>query len=345
MIDSKKLVAILLLLTLSCTLGCGSQSVEVPVIVAQTVPVPADRGDSVADSAANASEKNSADPIAQLIERDAHTARNILVSALQSTDDLLASWAAVYIRLLKVEADPALVTEKLLLGSQGDDLLLKVLCYRWLVDDRQISPRSPKEKADPLLQLFFALTLLSHPSADSTDFVSRTLCIGQGITFHEEKTPLNTLLRQTAPFDNGPIALAIAFINARRMSLATEVEGIIVPRSAGYRQQLLAFFDIHKEMSLTKPSDNTFEFQATSVHLQLQNPLSVQPVQVLRNIIVNAADSLKKDGLRALATAAVMPEVGDFAAAASAFQNPDASIRVEAARTFLLLVTRAIRNS
>ena len=334
----------LFIITLLLTTACGAPSVDSSNVVAKASTVPGGDTASDTESAVDSDDDSTADDVTQLIVRDAHAARDILVDALHSDDETLASWAAVYIRLLRVDADEDVVAKNLNRGTAGDDLLLKALSYRWLVDSKQSLSGMPTTEDDPVVQLFLGLAQLSRGTGENDSQIAEWLSVGDARVFHEEKISLNALLQQTAPFDNGALALAIAFVNARRMSLAVKVDDVKAPLSAGYRHRLLSVLQITSEIP-ESPETTAVDFTLkTSLHSHLENPLGAQPIPALRNIVVGGADTLKRDALRALAAKVLEPEVGDFAAAATAFKNKDATIRLEAARTYLLLVTRATKD-
>ena len=349
--------ALLLCIISLHAMGCGASPVSGPAIVAQTESSTESEKSTGANTTAaenHADTDTTGSPVTQLIERDAHFARDILITALQQTENTaLAAWAAVYIRLLNINADAEAVERRLQTGAQSNDLLLKSLCDRWLVNSANTASANTavttdgippaEEPIDPVPGLFLTLNRLAHSTSNPEQFAI-PLDVGAATSFHQERISLNSLLKQTAPFDNGPLALAIAFIDARRMSLATEVEGVTVPRSTAYRQKLLAFYNIHRAIPAPDPPVDSTWLKATGIHPLLENPLGSQPVAALRNIIVSGADSLKLNALRAMASAALQPEVGDFAAAASAFRSQNPQVRVEGARTFLLLVTRATKE-
>lgn len=290
---------------------------------------------------------DTADRLELLVQRDAHIARDILIAALHSGIPSVASWAAVYVQLLRVDAPVTEIRNGLVTGARGEDLLLQALCLRWLVLDSETLPDTETELTDPVNQLFFALGQLAHHRTAPGEPIADALSVGNAVQFYDEKAPLNTLFLQTAPFDDGPLALAIAFINARRMEIATRVQGIKVPLSAHYRQLLLEKYHLKlKESGMTGPDNpqSEFTFSGTRLHTLLENPLYGQPLTVLRNAILSGNHTLGIDALRGLAAAALQPEVADFAATATALQSDDEQTRVEAARTYLLLVARATRK-
>jgi hypothetical protein len=346
-------IGLLVFITLISGYGChpsGSQPprtlVETPSSHSDASPV---RSGPVLGTVASPDTDlaDTANNLELLVQRDAHTARDILIAALHSRIPSVASWAAVYVRLLRVDAPAPEIRNGLITGARSDELLLQALCLRWLVLDSETLPNIKSELTDPVHQLFFALGQLAHHLAGPGERITEALTVGKGVQFYGEKVPLNTLLLQTAPFDDGPLALAIAFVNARRMEIATSVEGVQVPLSAHYRQLLLEKYHLKlQENGMTGPVNpqNEFTFSGTRLHTLLENPLYGQPLKVLRNAILSGKHTLGIDALRGLAATALQPEVADFAATATAFQSDDEQTRVEAARTYLLLVARATRK-
>lgn len=279
-------------------------------------------------------------PIDKLVIRDAAKAKKILETTLESPKQVQSAWAAVYIQLLRVEADHDKVAQGLQNGTESEDELLKALCWRWLVTDSDSSlPPVERLGNDPVVRLFASLAFWMR-GKNSDPSVKETLTLGKAVHFNLEKMPLNTLLKRSAPFDNGALALAIAFTNARRMELATTVEGVTVPRSAGYRQQLFTLLGV-PPMESIKNEVEPFTFEGTQLHKRLEGPMEGQSLEMLRKVIVRSSDTLQMAALRELASRAIVPQAGDLAAAATAMNVDNRLIRLEAARTYLLLVSRA----
>ncbi|MBN2525922.1 MAG: hypothetical protein JXR76_05965 [Deltaproteobacteria bacterium] len=342
---------ILLLLQLvvvtAWTQACGAPNNTPSSVIVQTdttsEPTTPDTEANDSDTATS-SDDASLSPIAQLVARDAHKARDILIQGLNADDPDIAAWSAIYIRLLRVEADKDQLHKALLSGANSDNLLLQTLCFRWLVNDSGPLPAVSIETADPIVLLFYTLGQMTRNAEVDSMLMSQAIHVGKATKFHDEKIQLNTLLHETAPYDNGPLALGIAFINSRRLEIATEIEGITTPLSARYRGQLLEIFHLSGVAVPTDNDTNRFEFTGTTIHSRLENPLNRQSPAMLRTAVITGKGTLKKSALRALAASALRPEVGDFAAAATAFQTDDAQLRIEAARTYLLLVTRATQK-
>ena len=331
--------------------GCHPCHPRPPQILVQTTPenphvspntIDTDpAGDTLGDSSRNTDD---AGDFELLVQRDAHFARDILLSGLRSTEDHLSAWSAVYLQLPGAKADAGDVRSALLRGVESDNPLLQALCLRWLVRDEATLPVSDSEFSEPVAQLFFALGLLARDPAASPDVVRDALLVGNASQFHSEKIPLNSLLFETAPYDNGPLALAIAFVNARRMEIANMVSDVKVPLSAQYRQLLLKRFQLtppQDDMAAQEAPSSRFTFTGTGLHSFLENPLNGQPLPTLRNVIMTADGSLRINALRSMAATSLAPEVADFAATATALHSDDEQTRIEAARTYLLLVARA----
>lgn len=301
-----------------------------------------ENSNSAMDTSENAANTTNG-PIDLLVQRDAQIAKNILITDLSGNSQSNAAWAAVYIQYLEIQADKDAVYSALAHCTQHEqNILLQSLCWRWIAQ----APRTPLPSLqnlpeDPVPQIFASI---SYQKANQLPKeLTTTLVVGQATNEAPEITPFHLLRQRLLPFDNTLVANAIAFVNARRMALATKIEGITVPVSAAHQRRILQQLDttVPEKIENTTP----FAFDGTALNQVLQYALEQQSVKMLRRAIVHSKGSLQLEALRVLAMKANPPEAGDLAAAAAALRSTDPQIQLEAARTYLLLVKRTMATS
>ncbi|MBN2341806.1 MAG: hypothetical protein JXX29_10650 [Deltaproteobacteria bacterium] len=325
--------------------GCGHSTPSRTVSSSAATATVSSQEDTSDLSAASDGQPDTADhALDELVARDAAQAKQILETALASENDSIAPWAAVFIKYLQIDAHAETVQRQLTRGAATNDLLLKTLCWRWLAAAPTTAlPPAKTAGDDPVTQLFAAVAYLKqqkHPPV-----LKNALALGPSTVDEPDKIPLNTLIGRAAPYDNGPLAIAIAFVSARRMELAETVEGITVPRAAAHRQQLLRLLNAKSVQSRPNTaSDAPFSFSGTTLHQYIEGSVEGQPMEMLRKACVHSTDSLQLSAVRALAIQATTPLAGDLAAAAAAMNSPDERIRMEAARTYLLLASRSTKD-
>jgi hypothetical protein len=145
------------------------------------------------------------------------------------------------------------------------------------------------------------------------------------------------------PYDNGPLALAVAFAEARREEW---VEGGATGRrwaAERLREELYrSVAGEDRELPAAIVASGVAEDpEYSALSERLETPLATRPPEVLRGAVLTAEGSLRIGAIRALAVASVEPTAGDLGAVAAAMRSPDPQVRLEAARTYLVLAARA----
>jgi hypothetical protein len=143
--------------------------------------------------------------------------------------------------------------------------------------------------------------------------------------------------------DDGPLALALAFVEARR-------ERWTEPGAGGRNEWVAARLRAELIAALggagdppaaldgcSSPADPAY----SALVEQVETPLLGAPLEVLRGAALKAEGGLRIGALRALAVVGADPRAGDLAVAAAGLRSSDPLVRVEAARTYLLLTARA----
>ena len=287
------------------------------------------------------------------IRKDGLNASNILRKTVCGGAPL-SVWAAVYLRRLGISHDTACAARALVDGAQAADPLLQTLAWRHLASDRTIP--LPKWEGDmgrdPAVRAIAAIAYAIR--GDVPPSLKFALMIPAG-------TPSGKSRRQAVekrtghlgalglPFDDGPVAIAVSFAEAREQECVVGVGKRRQFAAEPLRKALLAALvdepaTVAAKLPLrtSKPPDlETLPRGAGDVGDRLDNPLVSRPIETLRAIVLTGAMSLRRDALRAVAIIAKEPATGDLAAAASALSVTDPVVRVEGARTFLLLIKRA----
>jgi hypothetical protein len=313
--------------------GCGDRA-PAPVVIAQTAPAEASNG-----AAGGAVEV--------LVARDAAAALAALHDAISGGGDP-SSLAAAYALRLGVKHDPDAVAAAIRRGAGSEDDLVAALCWRWLARGDLGAPpafRGGKD-ADPAVAAlaaaaFVRLGLTPPPP------LAGALGLPEGVPADRDPPPpearVELYTRAALPYDDGPLALAVAFVEARRERWAERGPGRD-PRfaAAGLRAALVTAIDGDAAaLARLEATPRVADPLYSGLAARLASPLAGTPLPLLRGAIVQGDPRIRIDALRALAIAARPPEAGDLGAAASALSSGDPATRVEAARTYLLLAARA----
>jgi len=311
-------------------LGCGSPPSPGPEVVARA-------GDRDAGATTR---------IEDVVREDVRLAVSILEGAVRGEDPTAAAWAAVYALRLGVGCDRDAAGAALLGGTGDEDPILRALCWRWLATGLLLE--APDEPPAPIDPATAALAALAHLRlGDLPAALAPCLGLPGGTPGDPSPAPgdlVGALTSRAAPYDDGPLALAIAFAAARRERWV-EVDPGGEPRWAAERlrdelaRAVLGSDEVEVDRIEGCPPCRDPRF--SDLASLLETPLLERPASTLRAAVLRAEGSLRVGALRALAAVAVDPAAGDMGAAAAAMRADDLWVRVEAARTYLLLAARA----
>ena len=327
-------------LVLWCALhwcGCGgAQSDGDPLVIVGTGDAGAEAGGGTIESS---------------VSRDSALAVEVLADAIREGEGGIRGWAAVYVLRLGVVHDEQQTRAALIAGTRDDDALLAALCWRWLAADPAAElPRWPKGERpeEPVVGVMAALAFsmrrgkLPKPLRDA-------LGLPEGVPDGSEGLPPGLVERLkflAGPFDNGPLALAVAFVDARREGWSEGLAGggdrWVAER---LRKELYRALggegDLPAPVLESKPPEDP---RYSDLGQRLDSPLVSRPPEVLRGAVMAAKGRLRVNAIRALAVASSEPAAGDLGAVAAAMRSPDRLVRVEAARTFLVLAALATED-
>ncbi|MCP4606699.1 MAG: hypothetical protein GY847_40360 [Proteobacteria bacterium] len=283
------------------------------------------------------------------IQKDERRAAETIRNAIGDKDKELAAWAAVYALRLKIQHDEELSLKALARGVTVKNSLLAALCWRWLASQhpKQFPRWHGGQSADPIVKAMAALALARRGQ------LPRGLKSALGLPSGQPRGPnskdlardrVERLLALTAPFDNGPLALAIVFVEARRREWVEQSANLkTVWVSERLRNELIQL-TMGDDPTATKrihDSKNPRGSGFTELSQQFETSLVRHPRQMLHTAAMTGDSDLRKEALRAIAVTASEPVSGDFGAAAAALDVEDPVVRLEGARTFLLLSSRA----
>lgn len=282
-----------------------------------------------------------------LVGADSSMAAEVLTGAIRNGKGSAAAWAAVYVLRLGINHEREPTRAALKRGAFDEDPLLAALCWRWLAADPEAQlPRWPKGER-PTEPVVGAMAALAYARRDKLPRPLRdALGLPEGDPSGDRKQPSGLTERLTflaGPFDTGPLALAVVFAEARR-------EGWIESAASGdkhwaaerLRSELYNAVGGEGELpARLLESDAQPDPRYSDLRERLDTPLASRPPEVLRGAILSAEGSLKVGAIRALAVASSEPAAGDLGVVAAAMRSPDPLVRVEAARTFLLLAALA----
>jgi len=286
----------------------------------------------------------SSEELDELALKDAKEAASILKEAILGEDRELAAWAAVYARRLGIDHDEAASMTAIEKGTASGDILLACLCYRWLATSEMTTlPKRGKGSADePVMGTMIAAASVAVGQKIPKE-LKNALALPAGKPRKDSKAPkkkLEIIGLVSAPYDNGPLALAISFAMSVRNGWTEDGDWA----ARGLRDELMRSLGKTREdyeKLLPAPVDDPPPMTRLTDRLDLA--ITSQTREMLRKVAVNGAGGLRIDALRALAVVAREPEAGDLGAAAAAMRSDDPVEKVEAARTFLLLAARSTR--
>ena len=291
---------------------------------------------------------NAAPPSTELddiVRRDAILALKILDEALKGDNADLAGWAAVYILRLGVKHDADAVKTTLTRCVYQTDPLLAGLCWRWFATGNHGDVPGWKKRApeEPIPAVMAAVAFarggkIPAPLADALGLPGET---AGGLKQKRGEDREAAAAALIAPYDNGPLALALTFVESRRNGWADEDGKQTAARLRARLLDALAPEDeeVARTIEGSKPSSNP---PSTRLNDRLKIGLVVQPPKMIRKIVLEGSGLLRVEALRAMAITVDDPVAGDLGSVAAALYSEDLLTRVEAARTFLLLAARAM---
>jgi hypothetical protein len=310
--------------------GCGGTPDGKPVVIVEA-------GDADVDAGGT---------IEQIVHEDAGRAAEELEAAIRSGKGRVASWAAVYVLRLGIKHDLAKTRAALTRGASDTDPLLAALCWRWLAADPETQLpkwRKGQQPDDPVIGALAAVAFGRRGKLPKA--LRDALGPPAGELSGERSEPdgrVEQLTYLAGPFDNGPLALAVSFVDARREAWVEAGPGgrrwVAERLREELYQALVAEGDLPTALRESRPPPDP---SYSALVERLDTPLASRPPEVLRGAVLAGEGSLRIGAIRALAVAAVEPAAGDFGAVAAALRSPDPLVRVEAARTYLLLAALA----
>jgi hypothetical protein len=294
-------------------------------------------------------------PLERRVFEDEQRAAEILVDGIGDEDRRVAAWAAVYAIRLGLKHDEVESEKALFRGAAvpGGGPLLRALCWGLLAARDKLSdlPKwRPGRNPDPVVQVMAALALARRGS------LPKGLVSALGLPSARPKGPdrgvrsresVEQLLFLAEPFDVGPLALAIGFVEARRGEWTEQDQrGKTDWVSRRIRRELTSLVLKADETAIKRVmrSASAGSFGQTGLGERLRTPLVNRSLHLLRNAALAGPDDLRRDALRAISIVADKPVAGDLGAAASALVTDSPLLRLEGARTFLMLSTRSRRS-
>jgi hypothetical protein len=160
------------------------------------------------------------------------------------------------------------------------------------------------------------------------------------------RAKIERMMSLAAPYDNGPLALAAIFVEARRKEWTEKgPDGQAVWVADRLRNELFQLITGDGQANQKRLSESVppKETSYSPLAEELDTPLVNTPRKTLRDAAVRGDTRLRIHALRALASVSTTPVAGDLGAASAAVQAEDPRLRLEGARTFLLLISRTRR--
>jgi hypothetical protein len=286
--------------------------------------------------------------ITDTVRADERLAADVLRQEMKGGHAERAAWAAVYARRLGIKHDEAASGALLVRCASSKDAFLAALCWRWLAADPSIAlPPWPEAASDPIVQVMAGLAAARRgetPRGLASALGSPQGEPDPGVSQNDGRLRVQELLALAVPFDNGPLAIALAFLEARR-------EGWV--EAGADKKPAWTAVRLRDELARAVAEDDEAMRRAVSAAKRerhpiasivldvIDTPLARQEASALHGPAVRGTPSLRVAALRALAAAAREPTAKDLGAAAASLRAEDADVRLEGARTFLILALRS----
>jgi hypothetical protein len=331
--------------------GCGGAPGEVKVLVT-TKPSEkessAKRTEGAEPADASSEDRTVVEPGSSLEKRmviDQRRAAEILRQTVCEKRGALAVWSAIYALRLGIRHNRECAGRALIRGVASDDVLVRALSWRRLAAMKAMTLPTWKsgDEPDPVVQVFHAIAF--GVRGDVPGELKRALSLprrdaegpSKGTETRKRTAHLKAL---SLPFDEGPLALAVSFVESRQEErVEADEQGRLFWSAERLRQELVSAItdDPSAKERLTEAATSKDKARFSEVSDRLDNLLTTRPPEMLRSIAVTGSDPLRVQALRAIAVVASNPAAGDFGAAAAAMTSTSLLLRVEGARTYLLL--------
>jgi hypothetical protein len=283
-------------------------------------------------------------PIDDLVIRDSASAVDILNETVTLKDNDVAISAAVFIKRLSIVHDEQTVMNVIRGGAFTGDELISTLCWRWLADNIDVklnvdtAQKAVLKKLAPEAQVFAFIAFARRGKVPGQ--LKNAFCTG---SFSEEKkipSFVSGLRGMLQTIDNGPVADALSFVTLRHRKLAFKTGGRLYPGSLEFKNRLAGYFKL-PDKYVSGCNDSGIHYKAGRLAQIAELPAWGYSLEMLRNLSVRSTGDLQFTAVRVLGSKAVKPVSGDLAAAAAAMKSKNLKVKVEAAKTYLLLVDRA----
>jgi hypothetical protein len=280
---------------------------------------------------------------ARMIE-DGRTAASLLLKvACKDTSDT-GTLAAVYARRVGFIPDADCEKEALVRGTVSPSVLIRALSWRRLIErvDIPIQAASNLDEEDPAVQVLAALAhsvrnlALTSELSSALSLPVKTHCNIDNTA--EVKQRSEDLRAAARPFDDGPLAEAVAFEESVYEESCEIGGGELIPSAARLRRSLFSSLHLGDEKTAASFSKGIPLRNKTSLDESLDNRLVKHPDDVLTDISLRADPLLRIEALRAVIIKGGAPSAGRLAAAAAALQSDNLNLGIEGARSFLLFV-------
>ena len=331
-------------------IGCGPDAPPKLRTILTTETERADGGDAEGKPFKETASVQAPQDLRARIIQDGRTAAEILIRSACKDETDSGSLAAVYALRVGLPISVDCAGSALARGTTSEKLLVRAVSWANLAAHPDLSlPKNGKTAIsaeggdDPAVQVLSALAFLVREAP-----VPEALCAALNVPDSQSPpgakaadTPNETLSHlaiMAQPFDSGLLAPAVAFVEARFVSAAETSQDGPVRTASRLQREILSALAV--EAPTECPSVSAVVDRPSSIGELLENRLAAQPRAVLNSMVLNAEPSLRISALRALTISRETPTVTDLGAAAAALQAEDASLRIEGARTFLLLVRR-----
>jgi len=280
---------------------------------------------------------------------DEQRAAEQIAEMVVSDDGALSGWAAVYTLRLGLKHDTLAIDDALRRGVATDEPLLEAVSWRWLAtrEPGDLPGWRDGRETDPVVNCFAALALARKGKLQKA--LASALGLPAGAPFGEDRGTevrerVERLLGLTTAVDDGPLALAVAFQEARRGEWAEQGPGGGKRWVAERLREELLELVLGEDPADRQRVDRSREVRRagfTALSRSLESALHTRPPEMLRAAALTGEPPLRVEALRALAVVVAEPTAGDFGTAAAALDADDPMVRLEGARTFLMFAIRA----
>lgn len=327
-----------MLLLITFAVSCAKKSTGITVLTTQTNTTSTDKS------------KNSNQPPEELklrIISDGRIAASLLLNTACEDNTDIGVFSAIYARRAGLVPELSCEQSALDRGVQSKSILVKALSWSRLAQnkDLKIPPEYSFTEDDKAVKVLAALALIRRGMSLTND-LNEALMLPpnkpQTVTVKTGKDrDVIALEISVYPMDEGLAALTVQFCESVYEESAENDKDRLVWSAEKIRKKMFQILRIDTADTIFdehSSSRSTETRHFSTLRQSVDNPLAFDSPESLINIALNAQDDLRIQALRAIAARKEQARTEYLATAAHALNAENLHVKIEGARTFLMLI-------